>query len=416
MVQKIYANPVTGDIGSIEYDEIKWGEIQGDITNQTDLVTYINNQLPTIIHSLSDLPEPIEGIIYLNGDYIISGDVDLQGNKIVCNSICSITGISSETSILRSTGLTDYLITSNYSLPIQNISFYCDKFINIDGFGNNAALDWFAVNVYNCNDLGIIKNVNNFILISCLFNNSKLLQFDGTIGTISFAFTLFNNTSDSLITIKNSAIVSRRFRVSDSSFIASLGSNSISIENTSSIPTDQFILKDCNFSGGSTTFINGVTNTNNISDWRNNKGILNSSSTASYYLTTGITTPIPVVGTFYKLLGTTTAGDYIQRFTVTDNRATYIGAISSQFLITMSLSASSGNNQLLRFRIAKNGITIASGEVDETTNSANKVSNLSSSTIVSLNTGDYLEIFGTNNTNTTDILPVKMTVTIIKIT
>jgi hypothetical protein len=101
------------------------------------------------IEKLADLPTPSSSVITLqaNKTYIIAGNIDLVGNRLVAGGVCNIVGLSSETSFLTSTGLANGvpLITSIYTIVLEKITFKdVDTCIAINGNTNLVALDWKA--------------------------------------------------------------------------------------------------------------------------------------------------------------------------------------------------------------------------------------------------------------------------------
>src|SRR5574343_247173 len=74
------------------------------------------------INSAEDFPEAVNGVITLedNKTYFICGNIDLEGDRILCGQNTTILGGSSESCSLSSTGLSGTaLITSEWSLPIR---------------------------------------------------------------------------------------------------------------------------------------------------------------------------------------------------------------------------------------------------------------------------------------------------------
>ena len=112
------------------------------------------------------------------------------------------------------------------------------------------------------------------------------------------------------------------------------------------------------------------------------------------------------------MLGTTTSGSFVEKFTLTDNKAEYAGAIDGFYKVTAYISCSSGNNNVVRARIAKNGTDTASSESKSTTSAGGKSENVVCADIVQLATTDYIEIFMANGTGTSDILVTELNVII----
>ena len=171
------------------------------------------------INSIDDFPAAISSVITLlsNVTYFICSEIDLVGSRLVGGQNTTIIGGSSENCRLKSTGLSGStaLITSEWSLPIRNITIEHGTAISLDATANaNQALDWFGVNFTDCAIIGTAKNYNNFVMNDSAFLNSQGLTFDGSFGTIAFGNTLFDNrASGTVITLPATATITRRFRI-----------------------------------------------------------------------------------------------------------------------------------------------------------------------------------------------------------
>jgi hypothetical protein len=364
--------------------------------------------VPSADQYLEGFPEAINGVITLldNYTYLIFGTIDLNGDRIVAGENVSIFGYGSENCIIKSTGLTDdYLLTSNYSIQLNFITLTANKCLNLDATGNaNQAIDWFRVNFTNCDEIGIIKNYGNCIFETIGFLSSDGLTFDGSIGTIAFSNTLFSGTgSGTSIVLPSTLTVTRRFRVIYSSFVTS-GSQIGIDEQGATIPVEGFILDTVNFSGGG-TYLQGIDNTSNVALINNTKGVGNSANIGQYYMQSNATsTTIGVSGTFVKIAGTTTSGAFVEKFTHTNNRLTYVGAFTGYFKVSGVATFTSGNNNVIEIRVAKNGTTIAQSESESTANGSGRSENVKFQDIVELLTNDYIEIWVTNTTATTAVI------------
>lgn len=359
------------------------------------------------ISNKNDLPLPVEGVITLrdNYTYLFTTEVDLMGDRLVCGENTTILGGSSENCRIKSTGLTDALISSEYSLPIRGITIEAQTALNLSGNSTTSAIDWFGVNFTNCANVGLIENYSNVIMTDCAFLNSGGLTFNGQIGTVAFNSCLFDcNAGNTIFILPSTLTITRRFRIIYSSLVVLSGETAINMSTSASIPVEGYILDTVNFSGGG-IYLVGVQNTDNKSLFVSCRGIENSGSIAQYYMTNNVTaTTISATNTFVKIAGITIPGTYVEKFnTATTNRAIYIGALTGFYKITVSVSAVAGNNQLLLFRIAKNGTTLAQSEVQETTSGNGRSQTLIVQDVVQLVTNDFIEIFVANGTATSNI-------------
>lgn len=370
-----------------------------------------------LVDSIEDLPKAENGVITLedNRTYFITGTVDLAGSRLVTGQNTAIIGGSSENCRIKSTGLSGTaLITSEWSLPLRNVTIEASTALDLDASANsNQALDWFGVNFTDCATIGTIKSYNNIIWTDCGLLNSSGLTFDGITGTIGFSQCLFDGASGStIITLPASLTITRRFRIIYSAFVVLSGETGINCSTSATIPVDSYILDTVNFSGGG-TYTSGVLYSDNKALWISNKGVENSSEISYYTMNGNATeTTISVQGTEYKAAGTTTSQSVTQKFTNTDNRATYTGAITRLFKVNATLSLTSGNNHQVGVYIAKNGSIITNTETYVTTSGAGRAENVFCQGLVSLATNDYIEIFVENNTATTNITVTDLSVII----
>lgn len=371
---------------------------------------------PTLIlvDELSDLPAPVLGVISLedNYTYYFTTTVDLEGSRILCGQNTTLLGTSSENSRIKSTGLTAALITSQWSLPIRSITIEAALALDLDAGGNpNQALDWFGVNFTDCAVVGTIANYTNCVVSDSAFLNSSGLTFDGTADTIAFNATLFNPSGGTMLTLPSTLTVSRRFRVIYSSFVVVGGETGIDASTSAVIPTEGYILDTVNFSGGG-TYTAGVPYTDNKVLWTSCRNVINSSNAGYMTMQANATaTTIGATNTPTKVAGTTTLASISQKFSHSDNRLTYTGALSRSFKITAVASLASGNNQVIGMYIAKGGTAQTASTGLTTTSGVGKAENALSQLIVELLTNEYVEVFVSNETAVTNITVAYMSVT-----
>lgn len=371
-----------------------------------------------LVSSLEDLPAAI-GIdinFVANYSYFFLNDLDLQGKRIVANENTPIFATSSENVRIKSTGLAvdTALISSNYSLPIRNISFEHDTVFDLQGDGLTTAIDWIAVNIQNASSIGYISDYTNVIIKDSAFINSGDLIFDGTIGTIGFDGCLLTSNvgSTAIIVIPDTAVITRRFRIIYSAVVVGGSSNGISVDASATIPVESYILDTVNFSGIG-TYLLGLDYSYNQSLFENNKGIRNTRVVSNYTMNDNpTTTPILAVNTPVKLLGTTTNIDITEKFdNTTSNRSVYKGGLERTVKVQAVLSVESGNNNQVFIYVAKNGVVINSSRAKGTTSGSGRAENIVCQSYVNVVEDDYIEIFGAN-ASLNDVLATDMNVII----
>lgn len=361
-----------------------------------------------------DFPTAVGGVITLveSVAYCLTGPVDLQGDRIVSvvgNTLC---GTDQTTDILRSTGLIGTaLITSNEIIMLRDIGI-SDVDIALDLTATNPFdfLVWISVQFESCATVGNISNYSSVVMSFCGISNSANLTFDGTIGTVGLSDMFISGIAgQTTISLLPTAIITRRFRIRFSSLITPATATALDISTSATIPDESYLLLDCNFSGAGTR-TSGVQFDDNKSMFTANIGIQNSRTFAQYFMTNNaVTTPV-IVSTPTKALGATTSNPISQRFSFTDNRATYTGAITRDFEVEAWSSLSSNNNNVLRLYIAKNGVAITTTFAEGTANAGGRAEGLVTASVVEMETNDFLEVFVSNETGGNNVLDINLNV------
>lgn len=366
----------------------------------------------TFVSELSDFPEPINGVIILPdlNSYYITSEVNLDGNRLQSSSGTALLGPSSETARISSTlGSGVPLISGIHSLSLRNLSLEVNSIANhidLDGSQNSlAAIDWMGTNFYG-GKVGRIKQFTNIILQGgAFFDLRDGITIEGTIGTVAFEGSLFNSISPggTYLTIPSGTTISRRFRTMYSSLIVASGATGINFASGASVPTESYFLDTVNFAGAG-DYIAGVDYNDNKANFSNCRGIPNSNSIGQYYISdNAVATTISNTTDFFKGTASTISGPYIQKFTDGNNRLTYDGLIQRTFLVEATVSVSGTSNNVVKFRIAKNGTTITASQVSTTLPAAGRSENVAIQAIVEMAFGDYVEIFVRNTTGANDV-------------
>ena len=376
------------------------------------------------IGSLFGFPVAVNGVITLkeNTTYIITKEVDLLGNRLVAGGVCNLFGLSSETSFLKSTGLGVGvpLLTSIYTIVLEKISFHdVDTCISIDGNTNLVALDWKAVNFINIPNVGVINSCDNFIFDTGSFLGSQGLRFTGSIGTVALNNSLFRGigSAGNILELDASCVITRRFRVIYSSVVAFGSTVGVNVNSSATIPIEAYILDTVNFSGGS-TYLSGVTSTDNKTLFINCVGITNTAVNGQMYMQDNSTeTTIANTDDFVKVAGTTTASDDNSKYTMTDNRLTNNAIIQRKYLLTCTLSFDAGANNVCQFGFydSKLGGMREPSKTKATANAGGRAENLTMSCVVNHSDTNYIEIHVRNTSATTNVTVTDMNVMITEI-
>lgn len=361
------------------------------------------------VSSLSKLPAPVDGVITLEADtcYEFTRHLDLLGARLECAGVVCITGTSSETASVSSTGLTEPLITTAYSLPMRDITFSVAHLIDFDATDNGVqALDWRAVNVIG-GVVGTVKGPSNFIVESSAWVGVRELTLDGTLGTFGFGGSVLQvGAGDTGIIVASTCSITRRFRLTYSAVAVGAGGVGIEVEDAASIAANEAFIADTVSFSGAGAYASGVSVEGNKALYVNCTGFENSRSVADVYWNGNATaTTITTINTYVKAAGTSTEGSETSKFSHSDNRATYTGNRTLAFTVQAQATMTAGASDTMRLRIAKNGTPIASSTASASAGASilGRVESLVSRAVVTLAPGDYVEAWVANGSGTADI-------------
>jgi len=391
------------------------------INSKQDIIDSVTNGQFNFVSKKEDFPSPVGEFITLpnNTAWIITADVDLEGSVLVADGIVSIGNETPEIGKITSTGKPPSLplLQSSFTLALNNVGFHdADYAISLTGGGADPVLDWRGVNFVDCPRVGDVSGYGNAIFDLLGILNSADLVFDGTFGTLKFTNTFFSGLdSKTTIKIADTAIITRRIDIFDSAFFTPTGGTALDVSVLATIPDENYILRNCNFSGVGSRIV-GVQHDDNKAAFVDNSGISNSTQEANYYMIANATATPITSGTPAKLLGTTTEDPLTERFTHTNNRMTYTGAITRKFYVDIDAAFVSNNNNVLVMYVAKNGVPILHSGIPSTANAGGRAESMSAMAIVSLETGDFIETWADNNSGNNAITAENLNVIIMEST
>jgi hypothetical protein len=276
----------------------------------------------------------------------------------------------------------------NTDIDVKNCAISsCSNIGTIKGFGGDVLFD---MNEFSGNTTGLtLQNDVHVTLLNELWDSSNhgtYFTFTGTFNTIQII----------------------------GGYINALSSNSatgIDVSGITSLTTGE--LKTVMFSGTG-TYTNGTFSnawavecmglTTQKDDVAN--GLLYISTTAA---TTLSGTAVPT-----KVAGTTTAPTLFRVSSPANNRLTYAGTKTRTFqvIVSLSVTTSGGDNTLLSFYIAKNGTVSGQGEQNVKLNNSSDQQNVTVSDVITMATGDYVEVWGENNYSSSSFTVQKMVMVI----
>lgn len=421
-----YAN-LSANLGNLAEGEICWAADQNQFyVKEGGTLVGADTTTPSnfvFVGQKEDLPTAVGGVITLgdNVTYFIANVIDLTGDRLVCGQNTTIIGGSSENCRLKSTGLTGTaLLSSAWSIPIRHITIEADVALNLDATGNaDQAIDWYGVNFTNCGTVGLVKNYSNFIISSTAFLNSARLTFDGTIGTIALDTCLLSGSfGNDLLIFASTLTVTRRFRQIFSSVIP-VGSAAAAyrIQNGAIIPSESFILIECNFTAAAgSTIVSGLGTvaSSTILLVKGCVGLANTSVNGQMYMAGNSTaTTFTASNTFTKIAGVTLPSADNAKYDHANNRLTNLAIRERKYLIQVTLSFTGTNGVTYEFGFydSKLGSVRIPSRIHATAGS-NRVESLHTSCIVDHSNGNYIEIWAANRTGTQNLVVEDMNVVI----
>lgn len=369
------------------------------------------------VSEASDFGTAVGGVITLaaNTTYFITTTVDLNGDRLVGNENTTLLGATSEISRLTSTGLsaTEYLYTTQWTCPVRYMTFQdVGRAVYIDGTLRTVAADWDGVNFLNVGEVGVIDSTDNFIFDKGAVLSSTGWTFKGSIGTVALNNSIFTGTgaANAIITLDSTLSISRRFRVTYSSFVVFGSTIGIDVDAAATIPNEGLILDTLNFAAGG-NYVNGITYLDERARWLECRGITNTTSAGGFYMFANTTlTTIPAINTEVKINGVTTPYSVNQKFSHTNNRLTYTGSLTRAFEITASISfrCPARSNRQVGLYVTINGVPINESEVYARTAAVGDMVNANILYVAELSTSDYVEIWIENADDSNDLLVENM--------
>ena len=360
------------------------------------------------VHALADLPAPVGSAITLDANkmYVFSGIVNISPNYLNLNGANlrgtdpGKDGVLSTVSgaVLRSVGVSVFMAdlvvlpasgsTKAYDFADATGSKYCNLFsgcsvveAGVPSLGVGMVSGFQAItiaqNYWNCRDgIKVAGNVGKF----CSTTNFIIGITAGA--GIEFMPGLVINDID----------------LSNNYFIYP-GQTGVKVNGGAAIDRGRMTTNMFRSVG---TYLSGFDSYSPEWEMRQNTYIPNTRALASAYLNNNLTTTnFPVIGTFYKIAGTTTT--VIQRrFTsLNSNRFTYTGkeGIAGKVLIIIGAKAINAGSDF-SIALAKNGVVIPNPNGSMAAASNNQSFQITLATELDLVPGDYIEAFiRTNNSS-----------------
>lgn len=423
LAAKINASDIINNLDQLVVGKVldaTQGKVLKELIDDLTLVVdnKIDKQAQTVfVQSLADLPTPSAGTITMSSSktYVFTGAVDLMGNRILATQPVKLCGLGSTVSKLTSTGLStsEYLISSVNDLEISGLTLESHRVVTRSS--GAPATNYFYMDkctVLNSPQMGVINNTGVISVTNCSFVNSDKLQFTGTSNSIVLEGCSMSSTVSGLGIIDASAItVNKRFRICYCNIENNAPSDALQI-GLANIPNEGLLIDTCRFTGAAVYPFHA----SNKALIVNSTGITNTSTVGFMSMVDNATATVQTSPTWTKALGTTTAGAANSKFTHTDNRLTYTGAFTTNFIVDVRANMFCANNaQVVSVGIAKNGIMVSTQEMTARYIDGSNPVAASCLVPIQLTANDYIEVFIRNATSNSNVTVQDMQCLITKI-
>lgn len=383
------------------------------------------------VTNVSQFPTPVGNVITIvpGSTYRIVGDVDLEGNRLVCPGPTAILGNAPETSTLRSTGLPagEIMISAQGNFECREITVGCPVDTTllevIDGL--ESILDLIHVNfgsdVEAVGTIGLLDGYADMNIFDCAFHNiDDGLTITGTVNRVTINRCTFNTTiggGNAYLTLADQLIVNKRFTIANSDFVIPAGAFGIVNIPGSTIPDEGLFFNGLSFSGAG-TYITPINPGDAFARFENCIGVNNSLTRGSLSMIgNAVVTDINLQNTPVKIAGITNDSEFNERFIMPlDNRLTFTGIRSGIFQFTAN-AALLGNNGLV-FQIAAfvNGMTEVTESIGvATTDGTTRATPVTSQALISLDPNEFVELFIENTTSDVDVTVQNLNIQIVRL-
>jgi len=361
------------------------------------------------VYALQDFPEPIEGVITLNGEkvYKISGLINIGTNYINLNG-AALSGTfpekdgilgSVDGAILRSTNANVYMDniavviaganTSAYNFSDNTGSFFCNIFQGCS-----------VIEAFPGMGVGQISGFQAVTIVKNYWASSRGLKVTGNMGKLAMNMNFITGiTTGSAIellaglTVDDIDLIGNYFIYTGNIGLLVSGANVTNGRLTS------------NLFNGVTTPIQGITSFTNGWEMLSNADAITNTRAYGYLSINGnaTATTFSSQGIYTKILGTNNVnGTAGQRYAIADNRLTYTGTktIKARAIVVISAQAPA-NNTSYSITIAKNGAVVANSPFSSMPSlNQNQGFQITLESELSVAPNDFFEVFIRSNTGT----------------
>ena len=369
--------------------------------NATDVV---------LVNTTADLPTVAGGVYTLAADtqYIIGDSINVGTDRFALSNNTAIAGLDSVVSTITYTGVGDLFTMSDVTVSIEGLRLTATTGRLFNFTDTGSRIFRCKEMIWDCDKLGVFNSTSDSII---RFNNcagniaTDGLEFIGdfrnlfwdTGATIIEAGAFYNlgtATFDS-ISIDVNIITLNGASVAISGAAASANINAGGIASVNHI-----------FSKGTGSLLSGVTHKDALWQFFGSNIIPDTRADALCSMQSNAIETVINTASVFELVAGTWVEETTSQFTTTAaGRTTYVGGKNFRGPIDfqMTVEPATGTNKFLGFKVALNG-TVIDNSMQTVEVDAGAPLNMGLTWQLTFSTGDYIELFVANGTDTTNVL------------
>lgn len=364
-----------------------------------------------IVSSLTDLPAATSNVITLadDTDYLFVNDISTSDRFSVPNNT-TLRGVSSTLIVVTYTGAGNmFTVGSASNFKCQNLAFTCATGSLLNGTGaGTGQVQFVECRVVSCSSLGSIGDMFliRFDRVAFAAINTSGLTITGANTVLFFDGCYIFLNGGTYLDLGTATFNDVSFR--NQFLITSAGGTTFLSGAAASANINsggQGLVTGCSTSG-SATLLSGIATTDALWNFSHNDDIADTRTDGLLSMATNATnTVIAVTSTPVLVAGTWVIESVGQMTGTTAGRLTYNGGKDTTLPVVASLSCepATGGSITIGVQIAINGTVVANSKREGTASGSNPTS-ITMPWQVELSMGDYIEMFVSNESSTSDIL------------